>query len=322
MKNEIIIFENQSVKLEVNMQDETVWLSLEQMTSLFGRDRTVIARHINNIFKSEELDKNEVCAKFAHTTLHGAVDGKTQTRELDYYNLDMIISVGYRVNSKNGIAFRQWANRVLKDYLIKGYAINEKRLLALEKTISIQTKMLSSVLNIEEKELLRAINEYTNALTLLDEYDHQVLKKPKGNEPIYKLAYEDCVKMVDKMKNSFNSEVFGVEKERGKVEGIIASIYQSAFGEDAYPSLEEKAANLLYFMIKDHPYADGCKRIAASLFLLFLDKNNALFVDGRKNISDSALVAMTLLIAQSDPREKEVMIKLVMNFLNVEVENI
>ena len=194
-------------------------------------------------------------------------------------NLKYIISVGYRVNSKRGIAFRRWANNVLKQYIIQGYAINEKRLAALQKTIDIQTRMLACTLNVEESDILRAVNLYTDALVLLDQYDHQTLEKPKGNQPIYRITYEDCRHMVDAMEDSFHSDVFGVEKEKGKVEGILAAVYQSIFGKYAYPSLEEKAANLLYFMIKDHPYADGCKRIAASLFLEFLDKNNALFQD-------------------------------------------
>ena len=230
----------------------------------------------------------------------------------------MILSVGYRVNSKRGIAFRRWANNVLKQYIIQGYAINEKRLAALQKTIDIQTRMLACTLNVEESDILRAVNLYTDALVLLDQYDHQTLEKPKGNQPIYRITYEDCRHMVDAMEDSFHSDVFGVEKEKGKVEGILAAVYQSIFGQDAYPSLEEKAANLLYFMIKDHPYADGCKRIAASLFLEFLDKNNALFQDGEKRLSDGTLVAVTLMIAESNPEEKEVMVKLVMNLLNLQ----
>ena len=188
---------------------------------------------------------------------------------------------------------------------------------ALRKTVDIQSRMLVDALDIEEKDVLRAINEYTDALTLLDQYDHQVLRKPEGSTPIYRITYEDCVQMVGQMKDSFETDVFGVEKESGKVEGIIAAVYQSVFGQDAYPSLEEKAANLLYFMIKDHPYADGCKRIAASLFLEFLDKNNALFQDGRKRLSDGTLVAITLMVAESKAEEKDVMVKLIMNLLKL-----
>ena len=200
---------------------------------------------------------------------------------------------------------------------MQGYAINEKRLAALQRTVDIQTKMLASTLEVDEAELLKAVNLYTNALMLLDQYDHQSLKKPTGNKPIYRIKYEDCRNMVNAMEDSFHSDVFGVEKEKGKVEGILAAVYQSAFGEDAYPSLEEKAANLLYFMIKDHPYADGCKRIAASLFLEFLVRNNVLYEKGQKRISDGALVAITLMIAESDPKEKDIMVNLVMNLLTM-----
>ena len=175
--------------------------------------------------------------------------------------------------------------------------------------------MLADALDVEASDILQAVNQYTDALQLLDQYDHQVVPRPDGNEPIYRITYEECCKMVDAMRDSFQTDVFGLEKEKGKVEGIIAAVYQSAFGEDAYPTLEEKAANLLYFMIKDHPYADGCKRIAASLFLEFLGKNNALIKDGKKVISDGALVAITLMIAESRPEEKDIMVALVMNFL-------
>ena len=229
----------------------------------------------------------------------------------------MIISVGYRVKSNRGVEFRQWANSVLKQYIMQGYAINEKRLAALQRTVDIQTKMLASTLEVDEAELLKAVNLYTNALMLLDQYDHQSIKKPAGNKAIYRITYEDCRNMVNEMEDSFHSDVFGVEKEKGKVEGILAAVYQSAFGKDAYPSLEEKAANLLYFMIKDHPYADGCKRIAASLFLEFLVRNNVLYEKGQKRISDGALVAITLMIAESDPKEKDIMVNLVMNLLTM-----
>ena len=187
----------------------------------------------------------------------------------------------------------------------------------LEKTVDIGDKILTDVLDTEEADVLRAVNEYTEALCLLDQYDHQTLCKPDGNRPIYRITYEKCVQMVEKMRHSFHTDVFGVEKEAGKVSGIIAAVYQSVFEEDAYPSVEEKAANLLYFMIKDHPYADGCKRIAASLFLEFLDKNDVLFQEGIKRLSDGTLVAITLMIAESKPEEKDVMVKLVMNLLNL-----
>ena len=309
MQNEIILFEtaDKEIKLTVSVKNNTVWLNRNQLAKLFGRDVKTIGKHINNALK-EELD-NSVVANFATT----ASDGKTY--QVEHYNLDMIISVGYRVKSKRGVEFRQWANEILKQYILKGYVVNKKRLQALEKTVDIQTKMLANALDVEEADILKAVNEYTDALLLLDQYDHQALKKPSGKMPTYRITYDECVTMVNNMRDSFNTDVFGVEKEAGKVKGIIAAIYQSAFGYDAYPSLEEKAAYLLYFMIKDHPYADGCKRIAASLFLEFLDRNNALFVNGEKKISDGALVAITLMIAESRPEEKDVMVTLVMNLL-------
>lgn len=310
MATEIMIFETKDneIKLTVPVENETVWLTQAQMTELFQVDRTVITRHVNNVFKENELIRESNVQKM-HIP--------NSDRPVQFYSLEVIISVGYRVKSNRGVEFRQWANSVLKQYIMQGYAINEKRLAALQRTVDIQTKMLASTLEVDEAELLKAVNLYTNALMLLDQYDHQSLKKPTGNKPIYRITYEDCRNMVNAMEDSFHSDVFGVEKEKGKVEGILAAVYQSAFGEDAYPSLEEKAANLLYFMIKDHPYADGCKRIAASLFLEFLDKNNALFLDGEKRLSDGTLVAITLMIAESKSEEKDVMVKLVMNLLKL-----
>ena len=309
MNNEIVLFSDGdiSVEVEINPEQETVWLTQKQMGLLFEVKQATLSEHINNILNSGELDETSI----------GFSDKSSGGRKPKVYNLDMILSVGYRVNSKRGIAFRRWANRVLKDYVVQGYAINEKRLKALERTVDIQTKMLADALDVEESDILQAVNQYTDALLLLDQYDHQVVQKPDGSEPIYRITYEECCRMVDAMRDSFQTDVFGLEKEKGKVEGIIAAVYQSAFGEDAYPTLEEKAANLLYFMIKDHPYADGCKRIAASLFLEFLGKNNALIRDGKKVISDGALVAITLMIAESRPEEKDIMVALVMNFLTI-----
>ncbi|MCQ2082807.1 MAG: virulence RhuM family protein [Lachnospiraceae bacterium] len=312
--NEIVLFETEdrAITLSVPVEQETVWLNRNQMAELFGRDVKTIGKHINNALK-EELD-NSTVAKFATVQNEG---GRDVERDIEHYNLDMIISVGYRVKSKRGVEFRKWANSILKKYIIDGYAINEKRLQALEKTVDIQTRMIADALDIEEADVLRAVNEYTEALLLLDKYDHQALEKPDGAVPVYRITYEDCKEMVGKMRDSFDTDVFGVEKEAGKVAGIIAAVYQSVFGEEAYPSIEEKAANLLYFMIKDHPYADGCKRIAASLFLEFLNRNNALFADGTKRLSDGTLVAITLMIAESNPDEKEVMVKMVMNLLSL-----
>ena len=317
-ENEIVLFETEDkeITLNVKVNQDTVWLNRNQMADLFGRDVKTIGKHINNAVR-EELSDQVVVAKFATTTQHGAIEGKTQTHMTEYYNLDVIISVGYRVKSQRGIEFRRWANKVLKDYIIKGYAINDKRLEALQKTVEIQAKMLATAIEGDSDDVLKAVNLYTQALTLLDQYDHQSLEKPEGNKSIYRITYADCRTMVDRMEDSFKSDVFGVEKEPGKIEGILAAVYQDVFGGEVYPSLEEKAANLLYFMIKDHPFADGCKRIAASLFLEFLNRNNALFRDGHKVISDGALVAITLMIAESDPKEKDIMTTMVMNLLSV-----
>ena len=317
MKNEIILFENQNVKLEVNMQDETVWLSLEQMAKLFDRDRTVIARHINNVFKDNELDRNEVCAKFAHTTKHGALSGKTQVKELNYYNLDMIISVGYRVKSKNGIIFRKWATNVLKDYMVKGYAVNQKRLEYLEKTIKlidIAGRIDDELQGTEIKEIIKVINNYSHALNLLDDYDHKKIIKPKGIKNNKKITYEDCKNIISNLKFSNDSELFALERNEGLKE-IIGSIYQTFDGKDLYPTIEEKAANFLYLITKNHTFIDGNKRIAATLFIYFLEFYNILYNEKGQVIDNNTLVAITILIAQSNPKEKNVLIDLVMNFL-------
>ena len=315
MSNEIIKFVNGDLQIDVTVSpnEETVWLNRNQLAILFDRDVKTIGKHINNALK-EELDSSTV-AKFATVQKEGSRNIK---REIDYYNLDMIISVGYRVKSQNGIIFRKWATSILKDYMIKGYAVNRKRLDVLNKTIAIQSRMLASTLNIEEKEVLNVVEAYSNALTLLDDYDHGTIPKPDGIVSVYQLTYEECRELIDSMKYGNYSDVFGVEKEYGKLNGILAAIYQNVFGTELYPSIEEKAANLLYFLIKDHPFVDGCKRIGASIFLEFLNKNKHLIIDGKQIISDSALVAITLMIAESRPEEKETMVKLVMNFLECE----
>lgn len=317
MKNEIIIFENQNVKLEVNLKDETVWLNMEQMSSLFGRDRTVILRHINNIFKEGELKKNEVCAKFAHTTIHGAVNGKSQTRDLDYYNLDVIISVGYRVKSKNGIIFRKWASSILKDYLLKGYAFNEKRLECLEKTvklIDIANRMDDRLDSSDAKGILKVIGDYSKALDLLDDYDHKTLSKPRGSSSKRIITYDECKDIISKLKFNERSNIFALERNKG-LESIINNIYQSFNGEDVYKTIEEKAANFLYLITKNHVFIDGNKRIAATLFIYFLQVNNILFREDKLVIDNNTLASLTLLIAESNPKEKEILIDLVMNFL-------
>lgn len=318
MKNEIVLFKNQNVKLEVNMKDETVWLSLDQMAKLFGRDRTVITRHINNIFNDKELEKKEACAKFAHTTQHGALTNKFQTRELDYYNLDMIISVGYRVKSQNGIIFRKWATKILKEYMIKGYSVNQKRLEYLEKTvklIDIAGRIDTELKGNEAQEIIKVINNYSNALDLLDDYDHKRITKPKGTKDNKQINYEDCLNIIAKLKFSNNSKLFALERNQGLKE-IIGTIYQSFDGKDLYPTTEEKAANFLYLIIKNHAFIDGNKRIAATLFIYFLEFYNILYIENKQIIDNNTLVAITLLIAESNPKEKNILTDLVMNFLN------
>lgn len=316
--NEIILFENQKVKLEVNMRDDTVWLNTEQMATLFGRDRTVITRHINNIFKSQELSKKEVCAKFAHTTEHGALKDRTQTRELDFYNLDMIISVGYRVNSKQGIIFRKWATKVLKDYMIKGYAVNQKRLEYLEKTIrliDIANRIDDELENDQAREILRVIGDYSKALNLLDDYDHRTLKNIKGTKDQRKITYEDCMKLIKKLRFNEESDLFAIERNNG-LASIINNIYQTFDGKEVYQSVEEKAVNFLYLIVKDHIFIDGNKRIAATLFIYFLNFYQILYKGDKQLIDNNTLTALTLLIAQSNPKEKDILVDLVMNFLN------
>lgn len=321
MNNEIIKFVNGDLELDVNISPNknTVWLTVDQLCTLFNKNKSTISRHIKNIFNEGELDEISSVAKNAtQLKRYDPRTGKDRISnvEVNYYNLDVIISVGYRVKSQNGIIFRKWATSILHDYMLKGYAVNQKRLDVLNKTIAIQSRMLASTLNIEEKEVLSVVEAYSNALTLLDDYDHGTIPKPDGIASIYHLTYEECRELIDSMKYGNFSDVFGVEKEEGKLNGILAAIYQNVFGIELYPSIEEKAANLLYFLIKDHPFVDGCKRIGASIFLEFLNKNKHLIIDGKQIISDSALVAITLMIAESRPEEKETMVKLVMNFLN------
>lgn len=313
MENDVVIFKNGELELEVMVSEdrENVWLSQDQMATLFDVDRSRVTRHIKNIYEDDELDENSTRAENALVQTEGKRKVK---RTIKIYNLDMILAVGYRVKSPNGIIFRKWATSILKDYMIKGYTINQKRLDALHKTVEIQTRILASTLELDEKEVLNVIEAYANALSLLDDYDHGLLSKPEGTDFIYRLSYQECRELIDKMK--FDSDVFGIEKEEGKLNGILAAVYQNVFGQELYPSIEEKAANLLYFLIKDHPFADGCKRIGATIFLEFLNKNNHLIIEGTPIISNSALVAITLMIAESRPEEKETMVSLVMNFLS------
>lgn len=315
MNNEVILYKDGELELpvEVAPDKETVWLKVEEMAKLFDRDRSVIQRHIRNIFKENELEESSTCAKFAQVQNEG---DRSIERTFNYYNLDMIISVGYRVKSPRGIAFRKWATSILKEYIVQGYAVNAKRLNVLNKVVEIQSNIIADVLELDSREVFDVIQKYTQALELLDDYDHQIVQKPKiSNEKAYKLNFNECKQLIENMTFSKSSTIFGKEKTKGALEGIIGSVYQTAFGEDVYPSVQEKAANLLYFIVKDHPFIDGCKRIAASIFLYFLNKNNLLFKNNKKIISDSTLVAITLLLAESRPEEKEIMINVIMNFL-------
>ena len=311
MKNEIILFENQDVKLEVNMNGETVWLTQDQMAKLFGKDRTVITRHINNIFKDGELEEKSNVQK-----MHIANSDKP----VSLYSLDVIISIGYRVKSQNGVIFRKWANKVLKDYLLKGYAVNQKRLEYLEKTIKlidIAGRMDTELKTAEAKEIIKVINNYSNALNLLDDYDHKRIIKPSGTKDNKKITYEDCMNVIGKLKFNSDSNLFALERDEGLKE-VIGTIYQSFDGKDLYHTIEEKAANFLYLITKNHTFIDGNKRIAATLFIYFLEFYNILYNENGQIIDNNTLVAITLLIAQSNPKEKDILIDLVMNFLNYE----
>ena len=304
----MVKFTDNGFELDVrtDSENETVWLTQDEIATLFDTARSTVTYHINNIFSSEELDKNTSVEKF---------DGRVDHRPAKLFNLDVVLSVGYRVKSQRGIAFRRWVNKVLKQYLIQGYAINERRLETLNKVVDIQNRMLAYSLNIDKEELSKVINEYTRALDLLDNYDHQCLEKPKGSKSDYVMTYQEAREIIDSMKFNEMSNVFGVEKERGKLNGIIEQVYQNVFGQELYPSLEEKAAHLLYFLVKDHPFADGCKRIAATLFINFLYRNNHLYRDNKQIISNEALVAITILTAESNPSEMEIIVKLIMNLL-------
>ena len=287
------------------VDNESVWLNRNQMSALFERDVKTIGKHINNALKEELDEQNSVVAKFATT----AADNKKYM--VEHYNLDVIISVGYRVKSKRGVEFRRWANSVLKEYIIKGYAVNHNRMNQLNEVIQVMKRVESSL---DSKQVLTVVKRYSHALELLDAYDHQNMTRPKGSEAIYVLTYEECRKVIDSMKFGESSSLFGNEKD-DSFKGSIGAVYQSFGGEDLYPTLEEKAANLLYFVTKNHSFSDGNKRIAATIFLYFLDKNGVLFQNGGKLIDDHTLVALTIMIAESNPEEKEMMISVIMNCL-------
>lgn len=304
--NEIVLFETEdkAVTLSVPVEQETVWLNRNQMAELFNRDVKTIGKHINNALR-EELD-NSTVAKFATVQNEG---GRDVERDIEYYNLDMIISVGYRVKSKRGVEFRKWANSVLKQYILQGYAVNNNRIAQLGEVIQIMKRTQNSL---DSKQVLSVIEKYSTALNLLDAYDHQSMQRPKGNAATYVLTYDECMDVIASMRFGDESDIFGKEKD-GSFKGSIGNIYQSFGGQDVYPTLEEKAAHLLYFVTKNHSFWDGNKRIAATMFLYFLDRNGVLFVDGEKTIDDHTLVALTIMIAESKPEEMEMMITVIMN---------
>lgn len=310
MKNEIIIFENQNVKLEVNMKDETVWLTQEQMGLLFGKSKSTINEHIKNIYKEEELLGYDTMRKFGNSEF--------SDKPTNYYNLDMIISVGYRVKSQNGVIFRKWATKVLKDYMIKGYAINQKRLEYLEKTvmlIDIASRINTEIQGTEAQEIIKVINNYSKALRLLDDYDYKRLSKPRGTMNDKKITYRECINIINKLRFNNISTLFALERKEG-LKSIINNLYQTFGGKELYPTIEEKAANFLYLITKNHVFIDGNKRIAATLFIYFLEYYNTLYRENKQIIDNNTLVAITLLVAQSNPKEKDILIDLIMNFLN------
>lgn len=301
-ENEIVIFEtgDKRITLPVSVKNDTVWLSANQMAELFERDEKTIRKHINNVFAEEEVERENNTQKMR-------VDGVKQ--HVPFYTLDVIISVGYRVKSKRGVEFRRWANSVLKEYIIKGYSVNYNRMNQLNEVIRIMKRVEEKL---DTKQVLSVVERYSQALDLLDAYDHQNMTRPKGSKAVYVLTYEECRKIIDAMKYMDRSSLFGNEKDES-FKGSIGAIYQSFDGEDVYPTLEEKAANLLYFVTKNHSFSDGNKRIAATMFLYFLDKNGVLFRAGEKLIDDHTLVALTIMIAESNPEEKEMMISVIMN---------
>ena len=302
-----------AVTLEVRLEQETIWLNHTQMAGLFERDKSVISRHLRNIFKSNELDRNSVSAFFATT----AADGKIY--QVEYFNLDAIISVGYRVNSKRGTQFRIWATKVLRDHILKGYSVNRNRLRDLNQAVRLVAGIVErrDLSGDEAKALLRVVGEYSHALELLDDYDHQRVVAPDTTRKVVRmLSYEEALRIVRQLRERFgDSAIFGVEKDKG-LASALGAVMQTFDGRDVYPGFEEKAAHLLYFLVKNHAFVDGNKRIAAALFLWFLERNGFLInAAGEPLISDAALVAMTLMIAESRPEEKEVLVRIVTHLL-------
>ncbi len=327
-QNQIEIYQANDGTTQINVQfeQETVWLTQAQLGQLFEKNKRTISEHIRNVFKEGELEEKVVVRKSQTTTKHGAIAGKTQTSNVNLYNLDVIISVGYRVKSQRGTQFRIWANSVLKDYLVQGYAINEKRLQETQqKFIELKqtVKLLENVVGNKQLDsqeatgLLKVITEYASALDLLDQYDHQKLTiTAKADKDVVKLTYQEAIEQIILWRDTYDAGgLFGNEKDKS-FQSSLQTVYQTFDGADLYPSTEEKAANLLYFVVKNHSFSDGNKRIAAGLFIYFLDKNKRLYdYDGSKIIADNALVAITIMIAESNPDEKETMVKLIVNLM-------
>lgn len=326
MNNAIEIYCSQdgSIQLNVKLENDTVWLTQSQMAELFGVDRTSIVRHIRNIYKSEELDQNSTCAKNAQVRTEGH---RSILREIPYYNLDMIISVGYRVNSKNATSFRRWATSVLKQYLIKGYAINQQIKLDRYNELKDVVRLMSRTVGLQDRVtseeyggLFNVISDYVYALDTLDHYDYQSLsiQKTTKEEP-FRATYENAMEAINVLKDKFGGSQWFANEKDDSFKSSIGQIYQTFGGEDLYPSVEEKAAMLLYLIVKNHSFSDGNKRIAAMLFLWFLNNNHVLYAeDGHKRIADNTLVALTLMIAESRTEEKDVMVKVVVNLINKE----
>ena len=323
--NEIEIYKDKDnqTQIEVKFEEDTVWLNQAQLADLFKGSRTNIVEHIKNIYKTGELEELSTCRKFRQVRKEGK---RSVERQIDHYNLDIIISVGYRINSKRGTQFRQWANQRLKEYLVKGYAINEKRLQEaenrfneLKQAIQLFDKVahVKEISGSEAQGLLKVLSDFTVALDILDQYDHQTLKiKKSKSKEVFRISYKEAIKAVEGLKNKFGgSALFGNEKDKS-FKGSLNGIYQTFDGKDLYPSVEEKAAHLLYFVVKNHSFTDGNKRIAAFLFVWFLDRNNLLYHQGKKVIDDNALVALTLMIAESNPDDMNMMIKVIVNLIN------
>ena len=325
-QDQIVIYQTEDgqTQIDVRLEQEMIWLTRQQLADLFGRDYKTISKHINNALR-EELSDSVVVAKFANTTQHGAIEGKTQTHEKEYFNLEMVTSVGYRVKSKRGVQFRKWANRILKDYLVKGYAVNERirkeQIGELRQLVQVVGRTISNQElpnTTESQDLLNVVVDYTYALDTLDNYDYERLTIDKTTkQESFHATYENAMEAISGLREKFGcSSLFGNEKD-DSFKSSIGQIYQTFGGEELYPSVEEKAAMLLYLVTKNHSFSDGNKRIAATLFLWFMNNNGILYrPDGSKRLADNTLVALTLMIAESKTEEKDVMVKVVVNLIN------